>query len=221
MGGDGAGAGTVVGGMDTLEDTAEETDPGPETPRRRRLDRRTVALCVCVALVAAIAAGLLASMVVDDGDDGGGPSDGALQLVDQVDAREVFTTEVFTPDGEATTLEAYRTAQPMVLNLWQQSCVPCIDEMPLLEQAHQDNPDIDFVGAHILDPVAKAKVMAAETGITYPWVDDPAGEVFYATKAAGMPTTVAVLPTGEVVATKTGAFSSAAELQRWLDDHLG
>ena len=33
----------------------------------------------------------------------------------------------------------------MVVNLWASWCPPCIREMPVLEQAQKDNPDITFV----------------------------------------------------------------------------
>jgi thiol-disulfide isomerase/thioredoxin len=214
-------AGTVKGVMDTLEETVAEPAEDPSPRPRRGLDRRTVAICVCVALVAAIVAGLLASIFVgDDEGERGSNSDPSIQLVDQIDARKLFATELRTVDGQPTTLEAFRSDQPLVVNIWAQSCVPCVDEMPLLEQASKANPDVAFVGVHSLDPIEKAKVMAAETGITYPWVDDPTGDFFFVAKGAGMPTTFIVMPSGEVVATKTGAFDSEAELQGWLDRHV-
>ena len=48
-----------------------------------------------------------------------------------------------------------------------------------------------------LDDYFEAKATLFEPGraaASVVWVDDPKGEVFYAAKAAGMPTTVAVLP---------------------------
>jgi hypothetical protein len=36
-----------------------------------------------------------------------------------------------------------------------------------------------------------------------------------------MPTTLVVNPQGEVLAAKTGSFSSQTELQRWIDGYLG
>lgn len=206
--------------MDTLEETPAGTDGEPaRPPARRSLDRRTVAICVCIALIAALLAGLAASLVLGD-DEGSDTTSGTIQLTDQIDAEELFATELLTVAGEPTTLESFRSDQPIVVNLWAQNCVPCIDEMPLLEQAHLDNPDLTFVGVDTQDQLEKAKVMAERTGITYPWVQDPSGEFFYAAKGAGMPTTFVVMPSGEVVASKTGPFASQTELQRWLDDHV-
>lgn len=207
--------------MDTLEETPTGTadEPTPRPPRRA-LDRRTVAICVCVALVAALVAGLAASLLIDDDAGGSAGSDGSIQLTDQIDAEELFATGLVTIEGEATTLEAFRTDEPIVVNIWAQNCVPCIDEMPLLEQAHLANPDLTFVGVDTQDQLEKALVMAEQTGITYPWVQDPTGDFFFAAKGAGMPTTFIVMPSGEVVASKTGAFDSQADLQGWLDRHV-
>ncbi|HEX2577440.1 MAG TPA: TlpA disulfide reductase family protein [Aquihabitans sp.] len=212
-------ADTVAAPSAPDDDATPPAAPTGRPRRTRRLGARTIAICACLALVAAIAAALVASVVLDDEDDGraGGPD--AIELTTEVDADDLLATEVLTVAGEPTTLAALRTDQPMVVNLWAQSCVPCIDEMPLLEAAHQANPDLTFVGVDTQDQVDKAKVMAERTGITYQWVQDPTGDFFYAAKGAGMPTTFILTTDGEVVASKTGAFSSAEELQGWLDAH--
>ena len=93
--------------------------------------------------------------------------------------------------------------------------------MPLLEAAAKANPDVDVIGIDTQDQLDRALVLAQRTGITYPWVQDPDGDFFYAARAAGMPTTLAVSPDGEVLAAKTGTFTSEAELQRWIDGYLG
>ncbi len=59
-----------------------------------------------------------------------------------------------------------------------------------------DNPDIAFVGVATQDQLDKALQMAERTAITYPWVQDPDGDFFYAARAAGMPTTLADLRRG-------------------------
>lgn len=212
--------------------TASDATPGtdgdasePEPRRRGGLDRRTLGICVCIALVGAIVAALVASALIGDDDDGSdrAESDPSIQIVETVDVASLLEVELLTVDDEPTTLATYRSLagdQPMVINLWAQNCVPCVDEMPLLEAAHQANPDLTFLGVDTLDQPAKAKVMAEQTGITYPWVQDRNGDFFYEAKAAGMPTTFILMPSGEVVASKTGAFDSQAELQGWLDDHV-
>lgn len=48
-------------------------------------------------------------------------------------------------DGNPVTLAEVADNKPMVVNLWASWCPPCIREMPVLEKAQQDNPNITFV----------------------------------------------------------------------------
>lgn len=227
MGCRGVGTGTVVGAMETPIDLTDAPAPEPSTTTdegRRRPPRslaRLVAICTCIAVVGALLAALATSLLLDD--DGGttDPAAADLTLDDAVDTTELLGVELLDLDGTPTSLGALLTDQPMVINLWAQSCAPCVKEMPLLEAASKANPEVAFLGIDTQDQLDKALLMAERTAITYPWVQDPDGDFFYAARAAGMPTTLAVNPQGEVLAAKTGSFSSQAELQRWIDDYLG
>lgn len=208
--------------MEADEQTPQDAEPSARRPTRRRgLDGRTLAICVTVALVAGLVAALVASALIgsDTTDAADGPSP-TIQLTDQIDTEDLLGVELLTLDGKATTLGDRLGDQPVVVNLWAQSCAPCIKEMPLLEQAHQDNPDVAFLGVDTQDQLDKAKVMADRTGITYPWVQDPKGDFFFAAQSAGMPTTFIITGSGEIVASKTGSFDSQRELQGWLDAHV-
>ena len=48
-------------------------------------------------------------------------------------------------DGRPTTLPQVADGKPMVVNLWASWCPPCIREMPVLDKAQNENPDITFV----------------------------------------------------------------------------
>ena len=221
------GAGTVVGAMDTPTDrtdaaASEPAVEGPASGRPRRSTARLVAICACIALVGALVAALVTSVVLDDDADPKPQADAAdLDLGEPVDTGELLAVELLDVDGTTTSLDELLGDKPAVVNLWAQSCAPCVKEMPLLEAASKANPDVDFLGVDTQDQLDKALQMAERTGITYPWVQDPEGNFFYAARAAGMPTTLAVSPQGEVLAAKTGSFSSQAELQRWIDGYLG
>ena len=214
--------------METPIDLADAPAPEPSTPtdggvpRSPRPTARLVAICACIALVGALLAALVTSLVLDD--DPEATSDDAsadLVLGEAVDTAELLGVELLELDGSPTSLGDLLTDRPMVVNLWAQSCAPCVKEMPLLEGASKANPDIAFLGVDTQDQLDKALEMAERTAITYPWVQDPEGDFFYAAQAAGMPTTLVINPQGEVLAAKTGSFSSQTELQRWIDAYLG
>jgi thiol-disulfide isomerase/thioredoxin len=221
--------------MDTPDESAGTSDaheatsvPEPETRStpsrrgRRALGPRTVAICVCIAAIGAIAAGLVATLVLD-GDDGPvadqAPT-GTLVRAGEVDRDELLEVELVTVDDDDTTLAEFLGEEPMVVNLWSQTCPPCIEEMPWLEETSQDNPDVTFLGVNVLDRPDRAAAMARQTGITYDWVRDPAGDFANAAKSTGLPDTLLLDTDGTILASKLGPFADQADIQRWLDDHL-
>lgn len=187
----------------------------------RRLDRRTIAISAVIALLAAAVAALITVLVVDGGETD--TTTGPMELTAQgdVDIDRLLAVSLETTDGGTTDLAAFLDGRPLLVNLWQSSCVPCIDEMPLLEQASIDrSEEVAVVGVATQDREEKAAELAAQTEITYPWVLDPEGNVFFEARAAGMPTTVLLDADGRVLGSETGAFFDAAELDAFLDDHL-
>lgn len=195
--------------------------PGIDAGTVGGVKARTVAICAAIALVCALLAGLVATLLLTRSDDTAAAPGSTLTLSDQEDRPDPLTVDLLTIDGEPTTLGDQLTGKPTVVNLWAQSCAPCVKEMPLLEQAAKDNPHVAILGVDTQDSLERAKQMAVKTGITYPWIQDREGELFYALGGAGMPTTVAVNPDGEVLASHTGAFKTQAELQAWIDTYLG
>jgi len=201
-----------------VDDPTDAAEPAEATSPARRgrssLDGRTIAICALIGLIAAIVAALIASAVLSDD----APSDEMqLQEAEQVDTAKLFAQPLDTVDGGTTDLAAFREGKPMLVNLFASNCVPCVDEMPLLTAAHEDNPDITFVGVATQDDTAKAEALVEETGIEYPWALDPTGEFFYETKGAGMPTTLLISADNQVIDSTSGAFDNASELQAFLD----
>ena len=79
-----------------------------------------------------------------------------------------------TLDGEAFDL-ADLAGQPVVINFWGPSCVPCRDEFPLLQAklAEHAADGLAIVGVLTDDPPAPARDFVAEYGATWPTVVDP------------------------------------------------
>jgi len=212
--------GTVVGVMvDAPEpDAGDATDrPGASDaprPAARKLDRRTIAICALIGLVAALVTALVASALLSDDSSG---SDLELEEARGANTERLLAQPVDTVDGGTSDLAAYAADQPMLINIWASNCVPCIDEMPLLEQARADNPGVTFVGVASQDDPAKAAALAKQTGITYPYVLDPTGEVAYEADGTSMPTTVLLNAEGDLVAARSGAFHTQDDLQSFVD----
>lgn len=176
-----------------VDDTADDTDEEERPTRRARtpLDARTVMVCALVALVAAVLAGLLVSLLT--GDEDAGPT-GSL-----VAAEEVPDIPLDRLGGEGQVSLADYRGQPLVVNFWGSWCGPCVEEMPDLQRVHTSlGDDVAFVGVNVRDREDKALEMAEETGVTYDLVTDTDGELISALEVASFPTTLLVLPTGTI-----------------------
>ncbi|NYE36680.1 thiol-disulfide isomerase/thioredoxin [Nocardioides cavernae] len=116
---------------------------------------------------------------------------------------------------------------PMVINLWQAFCEPCRDEMPALEAFHQQHADeVAVVGIDFNDvnPTG-AMALAEETGVTYPSIADPGGDLMaedaFAIARRGLPAFVFVDADGEVVGQHSGGVDSVREVEELVDTYLG
>lgn len=64
---------------------------------------------------------------------------------------------------------------PLIINVWAVYCGPCREEMPVLEEFHQQYGDqVAIIGVDYSDPQAGAAMqLVEETGVTYPLLADP------------------------------------------------
>jgi thiol-disulfide isomerase/thioredoxin len=98
---------------------------------------------------------------------------------------------------------------PMVVNFWASWCPPCVAEMSAaFEPVHRQlGDDVAFIGLNLQDEPDSAARTVEQTGVTYELGRDPVGELFAAFGGIGMPTTVFVDASGQVVDTHTGALT--------------
>lgn len=191
------------------------------TPRPApKVAPRTLAICVVIALAAALAAGLVAALVMGDDPDDTVTNRGTLTPAVEIDTAELFAVDLIDAEGVETTIEDHIRDRPVVVNLWAESCVPCIKEMPWLEEASKKLPEVDFLGVNVLDELADAESMAEQTAITYPWVRDTDGDFLIGAQASGLPDTLLIDSDGTVLAAKLGAFASQQDIEQWITSNL-
>ncbi|NDJ87191.1 MAG: TlpA family protein disulfide reductase [Chloroflexi bacterium] len=127
------------------------------------------------------------------------------------------------PEFEALTLENERLAidpllnRPVVINFWATWCVPCVIEMPRLEDAHQKYQarGLLVVGVNVGEDRATVAPWIAEHDVSFPIVLDRFGELEQAYEVRGYPTTFFVDRQGRVQKTVQGLLSEDE-----LDDGL-
>ena len=99
--------------------------------------------------------------------------------------------------------------KPAVINVWQEACLPCKDEMPAFEKVHQTVGErVRFVGLDSKDSLDRARAFAKKIGVTYDLWRDPEGQVFSALKLVALPSTLFVDASGRIVYARTGAMTA-------------
>jgi thiol-disulfide isomerase/thioredoxin len=98
--------------------------------------------------------------------------------------------------------------KPTVINVWQESCVPCKDEMPAFEKVHQTLGDrVRFVGVNPQDDPERANAFAKKIGVTYELWRDETGEIYSSLKLTSLPSTILVNAVGKIVWSKSGPLT--------------
>lgn len=113
-------------------------------------------------------------------------------------------------DGEPFTLSDHR-GEVVVLNFWATWCMPCIAEMPELDALQRELGDegVQVVGvSQDTGGADEIRPFAAELGVSYPLLPDPAFVV--ASRYGGiaaLPTTIFVARDGTIAREEVGALS--------------
>lgn len=112
---------------------------------------------------------------------------------------------------------------PMVVNLWAQWCGPCREELPYYQELHERAGDrVAVLGVDYQDTrPAWALDLLRETGVTYPSVADPAGELREPLAVRGLPAILLVDEDGEVVHQEFAVIESYDQLAGLVEEHLG
>lgn len=154
----------------------------------RNLRRAGVAIVISALIVGTAVA--LAIWASGDGDRPAAAPGSAPTTIDYVDY-----------GGPDELLEAH-AGRPLVINFFASWCAPCRAELPDLAEAHAEYGDrVDFVGVDFQEASeAAAAELLYETGITYPIMEDPDGDLLRELGTLPtMPTTIFVTAGGVIL----------------------
>lgn len=114
-------------------------------------------------------------------------------------------------DGTATSLHELADGRPLVVNLWASWCPPCIREMPVLQQAQRQHPDIAFVFVNQGEHPEIIRTFLQQQGLTLDNVlADPGGTLGRLIGSQVLPTTLFYNRDGRQVDTHIGMLSPAS-----------
>jgi cytochrome c biogenesis protein CcmG/thiol:disulfide interchange protein DsbE len=110
-----------------------------------------------------------------------------------------------TLDGQPLDLAAY-AGQPVIINFWGPSCVPCRDEFPLMlaKLVEHADDDLAIIGVLTDDPEQPARDLVAEFDASWPTVIDPNADLKRTYRVAGRPQTYFVDGNGVIQSIQIG-----------------
>jgi peroxiredoxin len=181
---------------------------------------RLPALVVAVAVAGGLAGGWALNRAVlgDDGDDGAGGGDSVLldepgeyqQPVagENRDVEGDVLPDVVLTDTEGNAVRsASLTGQPLVVNLWYSTCIPCKRELAEFAAVHRELGDrVRFVGVDPFDGLDQMERFAADRGVGYELLRDADRSFVDALGVIAFPVTLLVDADGTILA-QTGELS--------------
>jgi cytochrome c biogenesis protein CcmG/thiol:disulfide interchange protein DsbE len=125
-----------------------------------------------------------------------------------------------TGRGERVTVEDLR-GSPAVINFWATWCVPCREEIPILQAAHAAHQDAGVQFLAVTDELpTTVRPFMDKIGMTLPVWYDPGGKAGAAYMIQSIPTTFFLDSEGRIVARHVGALTRE-QLDRYLDQVTG
>lgn len=124
-----------------------------------------------------------------------------------------------TPTGSTLKMQALR-GRPLLLNFWATWCPPCIEELPLLDEFYRQNASKGWqvVGLAIDQPSA-VRGFLARMPVSFPvgiaGLDGSELSRALGNLAGGLPYSVVVASSGEIVQRRMGRVT-AADLAQWV-----
>lgn len=127
-----------------------------------------------------------------------------LPLIEFEDEEPFYAPDFTLTDlsGASHTLSDYQ-GEWVLLNFWQTTCEPCVEEMPLFEQIANETENLRVLAVNVREPVDLIQPFVDELGLTYTILQS-AGTVTVDYAVLSFPQTVIIDPSGEIVFRRFG-----------------
>jgi cytochrome c biogenesis protein CcmG/thiol:disulfide interchange protein DsbE len=183
---------------------AAETEKEIPAPRRKRSRKRSITI---FAIVSLINVGLLVFLWTQllTPAKVTGSSDPLIGHAAPNFTLAMLSSHPTTADISTTSYKG----KPLVINFWNSTCVPCMDEASLLQQewSRLQPQGITFIGIDYQDITSDGLSFLHKYGITYPNVMDTSGSTAINYGVTGTPETLFIDRQGVVVSRVSGELT--------------
>ena len=129
-----------------------------------------------------------------------------------------------TPALDLTDLQGQRWTRArlkgkvVVLNFWATWCPPCKEELPSLQTLHELGAgELVVIGVNVRETATRVRRYVDATGLGFPVVIDPQGELSRRLGVSAFPTTLLIAPDGQIRWRVVGEVDWAGpEAARWI-----
>ncbi len=127
--------------------------------------------------------------------------------------------ELQSLDGEAVSLSDFR-GQPVLLNFWATWCGPCVGEMPLLQEIHEEweAKGLALLAVNVGDTSTQVKDFMQSYNLSMPVLLDTRRSVSGRYSIIGIPTTFFIDKDGIIQEKVVGAFPDKESIERYLEE---
>lgn len=178
------------------------------------------------ALIAALL--LLAGCGTENGQSPTPSSSPTIQSCDGFATAAAQSVDGGLPDVEVECLQGEQTLNlsrlrgPMLIPVWASWCVPCSEEMPIMQQfVKLHGQRVPVLGLALLDETSQAIAGSVNWGVDLPSLEDPDGVLRPDLGVTAPPTTLFIDAEGRIVHREFGAVTDIAELEELVRTHLG
>ena len=107
-----------------------------------------------------------------------------------------------------------------IANVWAWWCEPCRAELPHLDEVAKSHPDWKVVGVHAEKNAANGAAFLNDVGVDLPSFQDPDNSFAGTLGLPGVVPVTVILRDGEVVKQAAQPFTSAAEIEKTVEEAL-
>jgi len=187
-----------------------EVNVAVEKPGRKSTRKRSIIIFIVVSLLNVALLGLLWSQLLTPAHNADTTQGVVSPLVGK--PAPSFTLDALSARSASAISLASFKGRAVVINVWNSTCAPCMQEAPLLQaewqRVQRQGQAVVFLGIDFQDARSDGLSFLQKYGITYPNVLDASGSVAISYGVSGTPETIFINRRGVVVQKVIGELTA-------------